>query len=70
MRACVCVRDLHVCIPIQGACTGCPSSTLTLKAGIENMLQFYVPEVKEVIQVQYSRVLAKQKKKQGGEQTN
>ena len=40
-----------LCLPMQGSCTGCPSSTLTLKSGIENMLQFYIPEVKEVIQV-------------------
>ena len=38
-------------VVMQGSCTGCPSSTLTLKAGIENMLQFYIPDVKEVIQV-------------------
>ena len=33
---------------MQGACSGCPSSTATLKMGIENMLKHYVPEVKEV----------------------
>lgn len=43
--------DGIVKLKLQGSCTGCPSSTLTLKAGIENMLQFYIPEVKEVIQV-------------------
>ena len=32
----------------QGSCSGCPSSTATLKMGIENMLKHYVPEVKEV----------------------
>jgi Fe-S cluster biogenesis protein NfuA len=33
---------------MQGACSGCPSSTATLKAGIENMLKHYIPEVKEI----------------------
>lgn len=33
---------------LQGSCSGCPSSTLTLKAGIENLLRRMVPEVKEV----------------------
>ncbi|MDP3641309.1 MAG: NifU family protein, partial [Alphaproteobacteria bacterium] len=32
----------------KGACSGCPSSAVTLKNGIENMLRHYVPEVKEV----------------------
>lgn len=35
----------------QGSCTGCPSSLVTLKSGIKNMLQFYVPEVVDVIEV-------------------
>ena len=34
-----------VFLSMQGACAGCPSSTMTLKAGIENMLKHYVPEV-------------------------
>jgi Fe-S cluster biogenesis protein NfuA len=34
---------------LQGSCSGCPSSTLTLKAGIENLLTRMVPEVKEVV---------------------
>uniref|UniRef100_A0A8C8M819 NFU1 iron-sulfur cluster scaffold homolog, mitochondrial n=1 Tax=Oncorhynchus tshawytscha TaxID=74940 RepID=A0A8C8M819_ONCTS len=34
-----------------GSCTGCPSSTVTLKNGIQNMLQFYIPEVDDVEQV-------------------
>ncbi len=34
-----------VFLTMQGACAGCPSSTMTLKAGIENMLRHYVPEV-------------------------
>ncbi|XP_009339902.2 nifU-like protein 4, mitochondrial [Pyrus x bretschneideri] len=33
---------------MQGACSGCPSSSVTLKSGIENMLMHYVPEVKSV----------------------
>jgi Fe-S cluster biogenesis protein NfuA len=33
---------------LQGSCSGCPSSTLTLKAGIENLLTRLVPEVKLV----------------------
>ncbi len=35
---------------MQGACSGCPSSTVTLKAGIEGMLKRMIPEVKEVVQ--------------------
>ena len=37
-----------VYLHMQGACSGCPSSTATLKAGIENMLKHYIPEVKEI----------------------
>ncbi len=37
-----------VYLHMQGACAGCPSSTATLKHGIENMLKYYVPEVVEV----------------------
>jgi Fe-S cluster biogenesis protein NfuA len=37
-----------VYLRMQGACAGCPSSTATLKHGIENMLRYYVPEVQEV----------------------
>lgn len=37
-----------VFLSMQGACAGCPSSTMTLKAGIENMLKHYVPEVAKV----------------------
>jgi Fe-S cluster biogenesis protein NfuA len=36
---------------MRGSCAGCPSSTLTLKQGIENMLRHYVPEVTRVEQV-------------------
>ena len=39
-----------VTVIMQGACSGCPSSTVTLKAGIEGMLKRMVPEVKEVVQ--------------------
>ncbi|CAH9092938.1 unnamed protein product [Cuscuta epithymum] len=38
---------------MQGACSGCPSSSVTLKSGIENMLMHYVPEVKGVVQEFY-----------------
>lgn len=34
---------------LQGSCSGCPSSTITLKSGIENLLKRMVPEVKEVV---------------------
>ena len=37
-----------VTLQMRGACQGCPSSTATLKMGIENMLRHYIPEVKEV----------------------
>jgi Fe-S cluster biogenesis protein NfuA len=38
-----------VTVQMRGACAGCPSSTTTLKMGIENMLRHYIPEVKEVV---------------------
>lgn len=38
-----------VTVILQGSCSGCPSSTVTLKAGIEGMLKRMVPEVKEVV---------------------
>lgn len=41
-------EDGIVYLHMQGACSGCPSSTATLKAGIENMLRHYIPEVLEV----------------------
>ena len=40
--------DGIVYLHMQGSCSGCPSSTATLKAGIENMLKHYIPEVREV----------------------
>lgn len=45
-------EDGVVYLKMQGACSGCPSSTATLKSGIENMLQHFVPEVTEVQAVQ------------------
>ena len=39
-----------VYLTMRGACSGCPSATMTLKSGIENMLRHYVPEVLEVRQ--------------------
>lgn len=41
-------EDGVVTLTMQGACAGCPSSTATLKMGIENMLRHYIPEVQEV----------------------
>lgn len=38
-----------VTVILQGACSGCPSSTVTLKAGIEGMLKRMIPQVKEVV---------------------
>ncbi len=43
-------KDGIVYLKLRGACSGCPSSTETLKSGIENMLKYYVPEVQEVCQ--------------------
>ncbi len=45
-------RDGIVRLHMQGACSGCPSSSATLKHGIENMLRHYVPEVLSVEQVE------------------
>jgi len=39
-----------VFLELQGACAGCPSSSVTLKSGIENMLMHYIPEVREVVE--------------------
>ena len=44
-------EDGVVYLHMQGSCSGCPSSTATLKAGIENMLRHYIPEVREVCAV-------------------
>ena len=39
-------------VQLQGSCSGCPSSTMTLKQGVQNLLCHYLPEVKEVIAIQ------------------
>ena len=44
-------EDGIVFLELHGACSGCPSSTITLKSGIENMLKHYIPEVESVEQV-------------------
>ena len=44
-------KDGKVKVEMQGSCSGCPSSTMTLKKGVENLLKHYIPEVKEVIPV-------------------
>jgi Fe-S cluster biogenesis protein NfuA len=41
-------RQGTVFLEMQGACSGCPSSTMTLKMGIESLLKYYVPEVLDV----------------------
>ncbi len=40
-----------VTVKLKGSCSGCPSSTLTLKKGVENLLCHYLPEVKEVVSI-------------------
>ncbi|KAM7018350.1 NFU1 iron-sulfur cluster scaffold homolog, mitochondrial [Tautogolabrus adspersus] len=49
-------EDGIVKLKLQGSCTSCPSSIITLKSGIQNMLQFYVPEVESVEQVKDEEV--------------
>ncbi len=44
-------EDGIVKLQLKGSCSGCPSSTITLKNGIENMLKHYIPEVESVEQV-------------------
>ena len=44
-------KNGQVTVELQGSCSGCPSSTMTLKQGVENLLRHYVPEVKEVLAV-------------------
>ena len=44
-------KDGIVTVQLQGSCSGCPSSTMTLKQGVQNLLCHYIPEVKEVIAV-------------------
>lgn len=41
-------RDGHLYLSMHGACSGCPSSTVTLKRGIESLIKHYVPEVESV----------------------
>ena len=41
-------KDGIVKVQLQGSCSGCPSSTMTLKQGVQNLLRHYIPEVKEV----------------------
>ena len=41
-------RDGHLYLSMHGACSGCPSSTVTLKNGIESLIRHYVPEVESV----------------------
>ena len=42
-------KDGVVKVQLQGSCSGCPSSTMTLKQGVQNLLCHYIPDVKEVI---------------------
>ena len=44
-------KDGKVTVVLKGSCSGCPSSTLTLKQGVQNLLCHYIPEVKEVLAV-------------------
>ena len=44
-------KDGVVKVQLQGSCSGCPSSTMTLKQGVQNLLKHYIPEVKEVISI-------------------
>ena len=45
-------KDGVVKVQLQGSCSGCPSSTMTLKQGVKNLLCHYLPEVKEVVAIQ------------------
>ncbi len=45
-------KDGIVKVQLQGSCSGCPSSTMTLKQGVQNLLCHYIPEVKEVVAIQ------------------
>ena len=44
-------KDGVVKVQLQGSCSGCPSSTMTLKQGVQNLLRHYLPEVKEVVAI-------------------
>lgn len=50
-------EDGIVQLKLQGSCTSCPSSIITLKNGIQNMLQFYIPEVEGVEQVGWCEII-------------
>ena len=45
------IKDGIVKVELQGSCSGCPSSTMTLKQGVQNLLCHYLPEVKEVVAI-------------------
>ena len=44
-------KDGIVTVKLQGSCSGCPSSTMTLKQGVQNLLSHYIPEVKNVVAI-------------------
>ena len=44
-------KDGVVTVNLQGSCSGCPSSTMTLKQGVQNLLCHYIPEIKDVIAI-------------------
>ena len=44
-------KDGVVTVSLQGSCSGCPSSTMTLKQGVQNLLCHYIPEIKQVIAI-------------------
>ena len=44
-------KDGIVTVKLQGSCSGCPSSTMTLKQGVQNLLCHYITDVKEVIAI-------------------
>eukprot|EP00968_Pinguiococcus_pyrenoidosus_P004558 scaffold301_cov243-Pinguiococcus_pyrenoidosus.AAC.63 len=47
-----------VYLEMAGSCAGCPSSTVTLKQGVENMLRHYIPEVKAVMEVENDELMS------------
>ena len=52
-------KDGVVKVQLQGSCSGCPSSTMTLKQGVQNLLCHYLPEVKEVEAILYEQKIFK-----------
>ena len=42
-------KDGIVQVKLEGSCSGCPSSKMTLKQGVQNLLCHYIPEIKEVV---------------------